>query len=222
MLARKFLAVGGAAVVSAGLFAGAAHSVAPPKADVSTDRVTCTSVTGNIAFSPALVLNGNVAETMAVKGVVKDCTDLTHPAVKLLPSTFSGVLHAGNNNVLALLGLTNVTGTLTIKWKADKSSPILQTSSVVTPMAVCGGTVSLPAPLDSAQHGLFHIGTQAKCNGGSAQAAPSATGAFAGNDAGASSKTDALTVQDIDALTGPALGSGLTSVDLALGHITVG
>jgi hypothetical protein len=229
MLARKFLAVGATALVSAGLYAGAAHSAGPVKIDVSRDKVTCTSVYGAIAFSPALVLGGTPGVTAAkvsVKGTVADCTDLTNPNVKLLKSTFAGTLTAPNNNALSLLGLQNVTGALTIKWKADKSSPILQTSSVVTPNAICGGLASLPAPFNAAQHGEFHIGAQAHCGGGTgpAQASPSATGAFSNNsnDGGAGSVTDALTVQDVNALTGPATGSGLTGVNLALGTITVG
>jgi len=225
MLARKFLALGATAVVSAGLFAGAAQGAGPAKADVSHDKVKCTSVYGTVAFSPALVLGGTPGVTAAkvsVKGVVADCTDITNPNVKLLASTFAGTLTAPNNNALSLLGLQHVTGALTIKWKADKSSPILQTSSVVEPNAICGGVMSLPAPFVGGQHGEFHIGTQTHCSGGAAQAAPSATGAFTGNDAGASSVTDALTVQDVDALTGPATTTGLTGVNLALGTMTVG
>jgi hypothetical protein len=219
MLARKFLAVVATALVSAGLYAGAAHSAGPVKIDVSRDKVTCTTVYGTVAFSPALTIGGTLPTRMTVKGTVDNCTDLTNPNVKLVKSTFAGTLSAPNNNALSLLGLQNVTGTITTKWKADKTSPILQTSTVMTPGAICGGLTTLPAPFNASQHGQFHIGGPSTCSGKS-QPAPTATGAFSNynNDGGASSVTDALTVQDVNALA----SGNVAGVNLALGTITAG
>jgi hypothetical protein len=223
MLARKLVALGATVFLSAGLFAAAAHSTVP-KVDVSHDTVKCTSVYGSATFSPGLQtspLPPIKPSKVAIKGVVGDCTVTgPNPAV-VVSGTFAGTLVLENDTATGLLGLESATGTLSIKWKADKTTPLLQTSTVLTPNAICGGTTQIPKPLNDF-YALFHFGAQANC-GDEAQPASSATGAFAGDDHGAASVTDAVTVQTIASLI-PKIGGppGVTGVNIALGTLTIG
>jgi hypothetical protein len=223
MLARKFLAVGATALVSAGLFASSAHGSGAAKADVSKDHVTCNTLFGTVGFAPPLTSKTpNVPAKIIVKGTVDGCTDTDNANVHLVASSFSGVLNAKSNSITALLGLTSVTGNLTIKWKVDKTSaPLMQTMTVTTPNAMCGSTYSAGAPL-TGTYGFFHIGGPKACMGQTQPASTTAAGsAFAGTDGGASSTTDAATSQDIGALINAA-GTGIKSINLGLGQITLG
>jgi hypothetical protein len=224
MLARKLVAVGAAAVLSAGFFAAAAHGTGPAKVDVSHDTITCTTVYGAATFNPPLKLfpNPDGPSKVSIKGTAKDCTVSGPHAAVVLSATFAGTLTLPSQEVTSLLGLES-TGTtkLTIKWKADKSTPLLQSSTVLTPKAICGGTIALPAPFSASTYAQFHFGAQASC-GGDPQPASSATGAFTGNDGGAGAITDAITSQQINPMIGQATTSGVSGVNIGLGTLTVG
>jgi hypothetical protein len=224
MLARKPVAVGAAAVLSAGLFAAAAHGTGSAKVDVSHDTISCTTVYGAATFSPPLKLfpSPDGQSKVSIKGTAKNCTvSGPHPAV-VLSGTFAGTLTIPSQVVTSLLGLES-TGTtkLTIKWKADKSTPLLQSSTVLMPKAICGGTIALPAPLNASTYAQFHFGAQPSC-GGDPQPASSATGAFVGNDDGAGSITDAITSQQINPMIGQATSTGVSTVNIGLGTLTIG
>jgi len=131
--------------------------------------------------------------------------------VTILTSSFSGKLTGTSNNFTSLLGVSTVTGTIKISWKTDKATPIVQTSTVLTPGAITGGLYVPAAPIAGA-YGEFHIG------GG-----VSATGAFLGGDGGASSTTDAVTSQSAAALAvNGTLPAGIKSINLGLGNIAIG
>jgi hypothetical protein len=224
MLARKLVAVGATAVLSAGLFAAAAHGTGPAKVDVSHDTISCTTVYGTGTFSPPLKLFPGSSDPakVTIKGTAKDCTVSGPNAAVVVSGTFAGTLTVPSQEVTSLLGLES-TGTtkLTIKWKADKSTPLLQSSTVLTPHAICGGTIALPAPFNASTYAQFHFGAQASC-GGDPQPASSATGAFVGNDSGAGSITDAITSQQINPMIGQATTTGVSMVNIGLGTLTVG
>lgn len=92
---------------------------------------------------------------------------------------------------------------------------------MLTPNAICGGTIGLPTPFNASTYAQFHLGAQASC-GGDPQLASSATGAFGGNNGGASSITDAITSQQVNPMVGQATTSGVTAIDIGLGTLTVG
>ena len=204
-------------------FAPSRAGAVTPKIDVSTADVTCRTVFGTVKFAPVLVPFGTVApEKIKIKGTIDGCTVTNAPSpVTILASTFSGTLESANNNALNLLTLNAVTGTIVVKWKADKTTPIMQTTSVITPNATCGGQFAPGGAFGTTQYSSFHIGAQASCGTAGAQPAPSVSGAFAGNDAGATSTTDAITSQNTANITTQANGPGVKGVNLGIGTFTL-
>jgi hypothetical protein len=118
-------------------------------------------------MNPPLATGGTATKAVTtVKGSVAGCT-------------VTG-LHSVSNECVSLFH--PLTGTLTIKWKADKTTPILQTSSTLNITNVSFSTFSAPW---GTSYGQFSLGTS------------SVTGAFTGGDNGATSSNVSLTSQDI-------------------------
>lgn len=107
MFTRMFVAVGATALVSAGLFASAAHGLGPAKVDVSHDTITCTTVHGSATFSPPLKLfpSPDGPSKVSIKGIAKDCTVSGPNAAVVLSGAFAGTLTVPSQEVTSLLGL---------------------------------------------------------------------------------------------------------------------
>src|SRR5262245_3622009 len=141
------------------------------KIDVSNASITCNTVIGTVSVNPPLVISGTATSTvMRVKGSVADCTVTGPDLVSIRSGKLSGKVTAMSNSCITLF--EPLVGTLTIKWKAAKTTPILPTSSTlaITNVSFSGYT----APWGAA-YGQFSLGT----NG--------VTGAFTGGDDGAAS-----------------------------------
>ena len=190
------------------------------KVDVSGDHVVCNTVYGTIGISPALVAGGTTPTKITLKGTIDGCVDTDNAAIHIAASKFSGKLGGQNNDLTGLAGAAQVTGTIVIKWKTQKDTALLQTSTTITPNSTCGGLVPISELPGAPSHASFHIGGPSACPLGGTTAAPSATGAFVGGaDAGASSTTDALSSQDLAPLLG---ATSIKAINIGVGVITVG
>jgi hypothetical protein len=184
---RKFLMIGAATAMPLG-FLAATGGIAGAKAlpiNVSTDHVTCTTVTGSAKFSPALQLSGSSSETTSIKLDLSGCTisgPVATPGVTVTGKG-AGTLDSATNNALALEGTNAVTGSITIKWKAVGGKLSLATSTV-TPTSLTGAA-------QSDGYASFAL------DSGSA----SVSGDFAGTDSGSTSNLYVETVQTTAALT---------------------
>ena len=211
-----------AAVLAGSLFTGVANAGAPA-IDVSHDHVHCNTIVGSIGLKPALLSTDSGPGVASVKGTLDGCTDTDNVAVHFAPgSSFSGKLNTTSSSITGLAGVSNLSGTLTVKWKTAKDTKLAQTSTVLTVTQTCGGQLT-PGGAFTGTYGTFHIGQMVSCpGGGGAVAAPSATGAFVGTDAGASSVTDASTAEDIGALLAQSAGAGVKLIHFGIGDLTVG
>jgi hypothetical protein len=216
-LFRKIALLGGAAaLVGSSLFLGVgAHAAAPPKVDVSNDSISCNTVSGTAGVKPALSFTGTATSTQVkVKGTLDGCVVSGANAATIIPgSSFSGTLTGTSNNCGSLLGAAPLTGNLVIKWKADKATPLLQTSSTVAVTTLTGGlfNASLADPNVPSSYGEFNVGSSG------------VTGAFTGGDSGASSHTTIVTGGDVTAFaTNCGSAAGIKAFTLAIGSLNLG
>jgi hypothetical protein len=94
---------------------------------------------------------------------------------------------------------------ITIKWKADKATPILQTSSTISVTDVTFGGFNAPWGVT---YGQFSLGTSG------------VTGAFTGGDNGATSSNVSLTGQDIaEILAECGSPTGLKKLNVGLAQL---
>lgn len=142
---------------------------------------------------------------MSVKGSVAGCT-VTGPNPALVRSgKVSGKVVATSNECLTLF--QPLSGGLTIKWKADKTTPISPTSSKMSITNVAFGVFAAPW---GGWYGQFSLGTSG------------VTGAFTGGDAGATSSNTSITSQDVgEILAQCASPAGLGKLTTGLGQITL-
>src|SRR5262249_54197966 len=101
-------------------------------------------------------------------------------AVTILSGKLRGRVASTSNECITLA--EPLTGSIAIRWKADKATPILQTSST---LAITDVTFDGFAAPWGVSYGRFSLGTS------------SVTGAFTGGDGGASSSNVSLTSQDL-------------------------
>ena len=136
--------------------------------DVSNDAITCNTVLGITSIAPVLVTGGTATSAvMSVKGSVAGCTVTGPNSVLIRSGKVSGKVVATSNECLTLF--QSLSGTLTTKWKADKTTPIVPTSSKMSITNVSFGVFAAPW---GGWYGQFSLGV-----GG-------VTGAFTGGDAG--------------------------------------
>ena len=176
------------------------------KIDVSNDSITCNTVFGTASMNPPLVTGGTATKAVTtVKASVAGCTVTGLHSVSILSGKLSGKVTAMSNECVSLFH--PLTGTLTIKWKADKTTPILQTSSTLNITNVSFSTFSAPW---GASYGQFSLGTS------------SVTGAFTGGDNGATSSNVSLTSQDIgEILAECGSPTGLKTLNTGLSQLTL-
>ena len=196
---KKLLVAAAAVAMPVGLVAatGGIASAKGPMIDVSNASITCTNVTGQLKFAPALTVAGGKPENTNVKLTVTGCTVSGVAGVTVSSGKGAGVLHSASNGAGGLLGATAVTGQVNIKWA---SSPKLTSKmSTVTVTFFTGGTSTDGfATLDiTAGHA-------------------SVSGDFSGGDNGALTTLHAETGQSVATLgtdIGPG-GKGIKSVTM--------
>src|SRR5262249_40738483 len=139
------------------------------------------------------------------KGSVADCRVTAPDLVPIRSGKLSAKVTAMSNSCITLF--EPLVGTLTIKWKAARTTPILPTSSTMTLTNV--SFTGYAAPWGAA-YGQFSLGT----NG--------VTGAFTGGDNGAAASNTSITSQSInDILAGCSSPAGLHTINTGLGQITL-
>src|SRR5262245_16176116 len=176
------------------------------KIDVSNDTITCNTAISVVSISPPLVIGGTATSTtMRVKGSVAGCTVPGPHVVSILSGKLSGKVEATSNECVTLS--QPLTGTITIKWEADKATPILQTSSTFNVTGVTFGGFNAPWGVT---YGQFSLGTSG------------VTGAFTGGDNGATSSNVSLTGQDIaEILAECGSPTGLKKLNVGLAQFTL-
>jgi len=148
---------------------------------VANHSITCNTVIATVSNSPPLVIGGTATSVkMTVKGSVAGCMVTGQPAVTILSGKLQGTVGSTSNECITLA--QPLTGSITIKWKADKATPILQTSSTFAITDVTFGGFAAPWGVS---YGEFSLGTSG------------VTGAFTGGDAGATSSNVSLASQDL-------------------------
>ena len=213
-MVRKLFIVGALAALPLGVLANSALA-GPPPIDVSNGKIVCNTVIGTVKIKPALEFGGTApSTTIQVGGTLDGCTvSNTAMPVIMHASKFKGVLTSTTGNDCAnLLAATSVSGTITIGWKADSTTPISLKSSTLTPGALTGGTFA-PAALAPGQYGKFTIG------GGT-----SVTGAFTGGDGGSTTTATIITAQDTDALNAACTvppAKGLKALNIGPGTFSI-
>lgn len=202
-----------AATVSIVLGATTANAV-PPKVDVSSHAITCSTVTGTAKLSPALDDVGLSTLVIKLKGKLTGCVDTTDGAVLIDSGTFTGVITGPTNYCPDLITTFQppapVSGSILYKWKANRATPILQTQSTQLVDTRTGDLFSPGGPFGPATYVQLAFGTV------------SVSGAFAGGDGGVTSSTVFLTSQDwagIQSLC--ATEAGVKTFNLGLGVVTL-
>jgi hypothetical protein len=221
---RIGMLVGGLAVTAlvGSATAATVFASSPAPIDASNDHVTCTEFFGAFKFNPPLGGPAAPSMTASVKGTIDGCTDADNANVKLAASKISGTITYGSNSALALAGVANVTGSLTVSWKtASGAAKLTGASSTINFSQINSGTAS-PGGNFTDTYGLFQLGHDG-AHGNTAT--PSVTGAFTGGNAGATTSFDALSSQSVTAILGPSglgSGKGIKVANIGIGQITVG
>ncbi len=195
---KKLLMVAAAAAMPVGMLAATAGiaGAGAPKVDVTHATISCSTVTGQAKFAPALTLAGGNPENTNVKLTLGECTVAGVSGVTITSGSGSGVLHSASNSALNLLGPVAVTGQINVKWKS--SVKLASKTSTVTVTVVTGGT-----PAD----GYASLAVTA----GNASVA----GDFAGTDSGATSTLYTESTETVSTLTTEAAGKGIKSLSSA-------
>jgi hypothetical protein len=201
---KKLLVAAAVVAMPVGLIAatGGIASAKGTMVDVTNASITCTNVSGQLKFAPALTTAGGKPENTNVKLAVSGCT-VSGAAVPVTVSAGkgAGVLHSASNGAAGLLGATAVTGQVNIKWA---SSPKLTSKmSTVTVTFFTGGT-------STDNHATLDI----------AAGHASVSGDFTGGDAGANTTLHAETGQTVAQLTTDITppAKGIKSVTIVSGN----
>ena len=211
---KKIALIGGALTLAFAVFVPSSEA-ATPKVDVSNSTIQCNSVFGSVQIKPGLVNGGTATATqITIKGTIDGCTVTSGNSAIILTSTFSGKLGGTSNDCSSLLGANPVSGTITVKWKSDKTTPLAQTSTVITPGNL-NGNLFTPGAADP-DFGAMALGKFKLGPTGS-----SVSGAFAGGSG--TSTTSAATSQDIATILG-SCGSlkGVAALNLGFGTMSLG
>ncbi len=218
----KALTAGLAVTALIGGFAVSSDAAGPPPIDVSHDRVTCTTMTGSISITPPItgVFPGTGSATAVAKVKLDGCTDLDNANVKLKASSGTITFTFANNFATALAGVQTVSSaSISAKWAtASGAAKLVQPTSTVTFTQLNGG-VGSPGGNFTDSYALFQIGHDAAHG---TTAAPSISGAFAGNDSGAATTLDILSSISVTALVGPTYLGSTTTPQLAKAPIGLG
>jgi hypothetical protein len=143
-----------------------------------------------------------------VKGSLEGCTVTAGNVVSIVPgSSFSGKLFADGNGCDILGSNNSVTGSVTFKWKADKTTPMLQSTTVVTFASMNGSAYTAPWGSDHTKL-VFGNATVSGAFGG-------ATGLVGGMTVVSSQDAGAV-------LARCATVKGVKELDFGIGQLTLG
>ena len=176
------------------------------KIDVSNHSITCNTLVGTATSHPPLVIGGTASpRTTTARASIAGCTVTGPSPVTIVSGKVTGKVTAATNECVTLS--EPLDGTLTIKWKADPSTPILHRSTTMQITDVTFGGFVAPW---GTSYGEFSLGVAG------------VTGAFTGGDNGAQSTNVTITNQDIgQILTECGSPHGLKTLYLGLGTMTL-
>ncbi len=225
LIAMCAVVFGGALVSGAFERAGAA---APPPIDVTNHRVVCDSVVGKLKFSTPLVIGGTSPNSIAISATVAGCVDLDDSEVKLKATKMKGVLSSATNDCLSLIGPSNISGTVQIKWKTEPGTPKLidgdpAVAGAVSDMSITqasGGTFAVPSSWGGGQtsgYGLFQIGAD-PAHGNTAPI--QVDNAFTGGNGGVTSTFDGTTGESAAAILAQCFSpTGVKGLNFGIGAV---
>ncbi len=199
------------AIVVSIAFASSRASAAIPMNDVSNASITCNTLFGTVSLKPGYLFGGSQPSTVKIKGTLDGCTVTggSPSTPQFVTGTFKGTLAGAANDCFAFLSTNPLPGTITIRWKAHPSTPLMQKSSTLT-ISTLTGTLFAPGGLfGAAQYFQLSLGTT------------SVSGAFTGGDGGAASTNVAVTSEDFGPTSNSCETDGLKTLHLGLGRITL-
>jgi hypothetical protein len=168
---------------------------------VATGSVTCTSVTGTIAFNPPLTNSGTSPETTSITLTASGCTPAGSSASTVTSGTATATIQSATNGCLSLL--TSKPVAVAVAWSPSSIHASVATFSGYAIVSDAGGNIGFGLPN----------------SGGTATIA----GSFAGTDNGATSKAttySALTQTTL--LAACATAAGVPSLAITNGSVTFG
>lgn len=183
---------------------------APIKVDVGPDSIQCNSVIlGSIAFKPDYVSGGSATETtVKVKGSLAGCTVSGPNPATILSGTFKGTLAGTTNNAFLVFLFTEpLTGEIAVTWKADKSTPLLESKSTLT-IATSTGSLRSESGVGNYQQLSFNT--------------TAVTGAFTGGDGGISSSNLFVSSEDANAINAENASGGIKLLHFGIGTLHLG
>jgi hypothetical protein len=190
-----------------------AHAGAP-KVDVGNSAISCATVTGSVKVAPPLVFGGTSTQALlVVKGTLSGCQVVAGNVANGVTGTFTAKLLSTSNDCSGLVGAQPLTGNLTVKWKSNPLTPLLQTSSTIAINSIVGGVFDAPSA-DPAFGGNAYAEFELGISG--------VSGAFTGGDNGVTSDDRIVLSQDIAGLvTTCGTFPGVKSFNLGIGYLTL-
>ena len=171
-----------------------------PGGTIAAGTITCNQVTGSITFDPPLSTGGTAPETTEISLTTSGCAT-TGSTVQVTSATTTATLSSATNNCASLL-----------------SSKPVAVASTYTPSSVHASVVSFSGYVIVTEATTADVGFSLPDTGGTAKV----VGSFAGTDHGAkSTATIYSTMTSTQALAACATGSGLASLSLAAGVVTL-
>jgi len=217
-------------LVSAVLVAGGivtASTAAFAVTDVSNHSITCNTVSGTATFRPPLNATGTAGMQIIIKGKLADCIDNTDAGVLIDSGTFSGTL--GDPSSFCPDFITTFqapvveTGSLTFRWKANRTTPIRPTQSRQVVNSRTSDLYNAAAGVEPfTTGGTFGSSKYVTLSFGTA----SVTGAFTGGDAGASSSNIIVSRETFHLIhtlcdVGVPPATGFKTLNFAIGTVTL-
>jgi hypothetical protein len=217
-------------LASATLVAGGivtASTAALAVTNVANHSITCNTVSGTATFTPPLNATGTAGMQIKIKGTLADCVDNTNPAVLIDSGTFSGTLGDPtsfcDDLITTFQAPATETGSLTYKWKANRTTPITPTHSTQVVNSRTSDLYDAAAGVEPATSGgTFGSSKYVTLSFGTA----SVSGAFTGGDGGVSSSNIIVsreTFHRIHALcdVGVPPRTGFKTLNFAIGSVTL-
>lgn len=187
------------AVLASACSSGSSSASGSSAPAVASGSVTCNEVTGGLAFSPPLTVTGTSPETGTIRLHASGCTTSGSSAATVGSGTAAVTLTSPTSTCSGVLTLRSVA--LTIHWTPSTIAPSTLTFSgySITTKPAGNGGFSFPDP------------------GGTAKV----TGSFAGTDAGASSTAAIYFDPSVAQLEAVCRSSGLPSIPVTSGTVTL-
>lgn len=181
------------------LTAGCGSSSSPATATLATGSVTCSNITGGLAFSPPLVTEGDSAESTAISLRASGCTTSGSDVSAVTGGKSATAISSPSNACNRVLTTRSLT--LKVTWIPATIRPSLITFSEYGATSSRAGVVGFTFPNP----------------GGTANV----TGSFAGSDNGSRSTATVFFNRTAAQLLATCKSSGLTSIPVTSGRVTL-